>query len=149
MQWMEDLDKLERWLVGNASVVGRTLPVPLAVGGKSPLVTHAPGRGPGWRWTWETLWEFRRTSPKAATCGWGLLLDGLCVLDADTAEAVEQLESLGLAELTRCPKQLTSKGRHYFFARPAWADAEGYWDGARQVSGRGFAPLEPRPFGTP
>ncbi|PNH06390.1 hypothetical protein TSOC_007261 [Tetrabaena socialis] len=29
----------------------------------------------------------------------------------------------------------TKKGRHYFFRRPDYCDAEGYFDGARQISG--------------
>ena len=124
-----DLAKLEAWLRENISKVGSTVLVPLRKETKQPLVAHAkPGA-----WTWEAYDEFVRKNP--AHTGWGLLLDGLCVVDADDADSVEWLEGLAhstIAELSRCPVQMTSKGRHYVFIRPTWADAEGYYDGARQ-----------------
>ncbi len=125
--------KLTKWLKENVGVVGRTLPVPLVGGKKIPLVSHVGSNGE-WTWTWAKLDEHLAKNPGASTSGgWGLLLDGLCVVDADSAEAVAWLEGLGLAELERCPMQLTAKGRHYLFARPAWADEEGFYDGARQL----------------
>eukprot|EP00798_Chlamydomonas_sp_ICE-L_P017776 gene17776-biopygen26739 len=70
---------------------------------------------------------------------WALLLDSLCVVDADSDDAVAKIEALQdpdvVDALSVCPIQKTSKGRHYVFIRPEWADAEGYWDGARQVKG--------------
>eukprot|EP00798_Chlamydomonas_sp_ICE-L_P005668 gene5668-biopygen609 len=70
---------------------------------------------------------------------WGLLLDSLCVVDADSDDAVAKIEALQdpdvVEALSVCPIQQTNKGRHYLFIRPEWADAEGYWDGARQVIG--------------
>eukprot|EP00798_Chlamydomonas_sp_ICE-L_P008386 gene8386-biopygen12417 len=70
---------------------------------------------------------------------WALLLDSLCVVDADSDDAVAKIEALQdpdiVHALSVCPIQNTSKGRHYVFIRPEWADAEGYWDGARQVKG--------------
>eukprot|EP00798_Chlamydomonas_sp_ICE-L_P025697 gene25697-biopygen20194 len=72
-------------------------------------------------------------------CEWGLLLDSLCVVDADSDDAVAKIEALQdpdvVEALSVCPIQQTNKGRHYLFIRPEWADAEGYWDGARQVIG--------------
>jgi hypothetical protein len=70
---------------------------------------------------------------------YSLLMDSLCVVDADDEETVNWLESLALSkfpDLSSCPCQATKKGRHYVFLRPYWADAEGYYDGARQVTGK-------------
>jgi phage/plasmid-associated DNA primase len=73
---------------------------------------------------------------------WALLLDRLCVVDADTEEAVCWLERDVKdpdvrSAMDQCPIQLTKKGKHFVFLRPAWADEEGYWDGARQ-KGKGL-----------
>jgi hypothetical protein len=107
LEQLEQLEQLERWLREEAGVVGRTLPVPIVKGGKAPLRAHAARRGETeWRWTWGELAAFKEKDPGAKTCGWGLLLDGLCVVDADTAEAVAWLEGLGVAELERCPMQV-------------------------------------------
>jgi phage/plasmid-associated DNA primase len=81
-------------------------------------------------WTWATVDAFVRSNPGHRE--WSLLLDRLCVVDADDTETVAWIEGLGLPELADCPVQATRKGRHYFFLRPAWADVEGFWDGARQ-----------------
>eukprot|EP00798_Chlamydomonas_sp_ICE-L_P009501 gene9501-biopygen8044 len=71
---------------------------------------------------------------------WGLLLDSLCVVDADSDDAVAKIEALQdpdvVEALSVCPIQQTNKGRHYLFIlAQSGADAEGYWDGARQVIG--------------
>ena len=127
-----EFSRLVGWLKANGGRVGRTLPMPLVDGKKIPLVKHTL-KG-DWTWTWDKLDAFLRSHPAAERSGgWGLLLDRLCVVDADSAEAVAWLEGLGLPELERCPMQVTAKGRHYFFARPAWADDDGYYDGARQM----------------
>ena len=119
------------WLDGNRGVVGATELMPLKAKGKSPLFAHSKEGSP---WTSKELGEFVGAHPGHGT--WGLLLDKLCVVDADDAETVAWLEAMGASgevpELARCPCQATKKGRHYVFARPEWADAEGYWDGARQ-----------------
>ena len=119
------------WLEGARGVVGATELMPLKAKGKSPLFAHSKE---GSQWTSRELSTFVDANPGHGT--WGLLLDRLCVVDADDAETVSWLEGMGASgevpELTRCPCQETKKGRHYVFARPAWADAEGYWDGARQ-----------------
>ena len=127
-----NLANLEAWLRQmQTSGGGSTLLVPLRKESKQPLVAHSKPRA----WTWETYDAFVRANPEHSS--WGLLLDGLCVVDADDAESVEWLEGLAgsIPELARCPVQLTNKGRHYFFIRPAWADTEGYYDGARQCTG--------------
>ena len=70
-------------------------------------------------------------------------MDGLCAVDVDDAATqawVDSLESHEIREaLAVCPVQTTKKGRHYIFRRPDWADAEGYWDGARQHGTKGPA----------
>ena len=118
------------WLEVERAVVGSTALMPLKAKGKSPLFAHAKEGA----WTAKELGEFVKTRPEHGT--WGILLDRLCVVDADDAETVTWLEALGASgevpELARCPCQATKKGRHYVFARPPWADEEGYWDGARQ-----------------
>ena len=87
-------------------------------------------------WSQERATQFAQDNPKHTE--WGVLLDTICVVDADDEAAVAQLEQLAtnsVPELSYCPCQRTRKGMHYMFLRPEWADAEGYWDGARQVEG--------------
>ena len=122
------LPKMMAWLETRRG--DETTLMPLKARGKSPLYAHASMPS---CWTSKELWEFIKREPEHGT--WGLLLDRLCVVDADDAETVSWLEEMGasgeIPELARCPCQATRKGRHYVFARPLWADEEGYWDGAR------------------
>lgn len=124
------LRELKAWLESERTKLGATELMPLKAKGKSPLFAHAKEGS----WTKEKLEEFERRNPEHGT--WGLLLDRLCVVDADDAETVAWLEGQGTSgevpEMKRCPIQATKKGRHYVFLRPQWADEEGYWDGARQ-----------------
>jgi phage/plasmid-associated DNA primase len=127
------------WLEAARATVGTSLLMPLAEGSKRPLRPHAiaPGAAAS-PWTPECARRFVAENPEHAT--WGLLLDRLCVVDADDEATVAWLKALSASgevpELGRCPCQVTRKGRHYLFARPDWADAEGFWDGARQVADR-------------
>jgi P4 family phage/plasmid primase-like protien len=114
--------------------VGETVLMPLKEGKKEPQFRHAVKGSYGW----SKYDAFVNIVKNHGHEEWGLLLDRLCIVDADDTDAVTWLETMacdGTApELARCPVQETNKGRHYFFLRPDWADVEGFWDGARQAS---------------
>lgn len=124
-----DLLKMERWIRSTTSV-GHTMLMPLK--DKRPLFKHS-GKNV---WGWNEYEAFRQTAPLHAS--WGLLLDRVCAVDADSEETWRRLENEADAEakaaLSTCPVQETGKGRHYLFLRPTWADEEGYYDGARQAA---------------
>ncbi len=128
---LEQLDKLEKWLRSTPSV-GKTLLMPLDH--KVPLFRHSGQH----MWDWSKVEKYREKQPRHIS--WGLLLDRLCAVDADSQESWHRLEaesSTDAAEaLSTCPVQETRKGRHYLFLRPAWADEEGYYDGARQSAAK-------------
>jgi putative DNA primase/helicase len=138
VQTLPSLVALFDWLLkgdaGRRALLGATMPMPLRAQGKSPMFPHAEAGA----WTWARVEAFVKDTPRHAE--WGLLLDAVVAVDADDAETVAWLESLQdpdvRAALDVCPVQATRKGRHYLFLRPAWADDEGYWDGARQVADR-------------
>eukprot|EP00798_Chlamydomonas_sp_ICE-L_P020472 gene20472-biopygen29236 len=96
---------------------------------KVPLRRHAEEK-----WEWEEADAFVEANPDYTT--WGMLLDGLCVVDCDDEEMVAWFEGEMGNAMEGCAVQETYKGRHYVFLRPDWADEEGYYDGARQVKGR-------------
>lgn len=104
---------------------------------KCPKYPHKPPAS----WEWEDVDRF--TSDHPTWSAWGILLDRLCVVDADDLEAVNWLERLGesgeIPELRRCAVQETRRGRHYMFARPTIADDMGFYDGARQVGRKGLS----------
>ena len=112
-----------------AAVVGKTLPIPLLAGTKTPARKHSTKP-----WSWEKLALFTDEFPTHRD--YGLLLDNLCAIDADNAEMVDVLEELRVAhnleEMNNCPMQLTARGQHLIFLRPSWADNEGFYDGAAQ-----------------
>ena len=114
---------------GDARAKGCVL-MPLRAGTKQPMFAHKKEG----EWSWERSDAYAEEHPGHES--WGLLLDGLVAVDCDDEAAVAWVESQEDAEtkaaLTRCAVQETRKGRHYVFYRPSWADAEGYWDGARQ-----------------
>jgi hypothetical protein len=134
--WPQPLDRAVAWLLGEASPrVGQTVPMPMRRGGvKAPMFKHADEGS----WSWASAREFASEHPDHAD--WPLLLDGVLVVDADDEESVAYLEGKAssgeVPELRDCPVQETRKGRHYVFARPEFADREGYWDGARQAPDR-------------
>jgi P4 family phage/plasmid primase-like protien len=101
---------------------------------KAPMKRHA-GKA---KWEWDDADAFVEKNQMHKA--WGMLLDGLVVVDADDEETVAWVEGelgkLPEAEREGCAVQETKKGRHYVFLRPEWADGEGYYDGARQVEGR-------------
>ena len=127
------MDQLSRWLQSRGDKVGCTVPMPLQAGKKRPALRHSGKSTYGW----PECEAYVRENPGHTE--WGLLLDGLCVVDCDSAAAVAAVEALGArdadvgAALARCAVQETSKGRHYVFYRPRFCDEEGYYDGARQT----------------
>jgi hypothetical protein len=122
---MDDLHNLQRWL-RERDDVGNTVLMPLVEGQKQPLWPHKDRP-----WTWAQVDMHMKEYPNYSD--WAVLLDGICVVDADSKEAVDWLEALDVPELRHCPLALTTKGRHYFFRRPSWADDEGFYDGAKQI----------------
>ena len=104
--------------------------MPLRAGTKQPMFAHKKEG----EWSRERSEAYAAENPNHKS--WGMLLDGLIAVDCDDEAAVAWVESQEDAEtreaLSRCAVQETRKGRHYVFYRPSWADAEGYWDGARQ-----------------
>ena len=131
------LMRTQQWLASLEDNAGRSVLMPLRPAEKSPLFKHRDGA-----WTQKESESFLRSNP--AHPEWGILLDGLCVVDADDEQAVEAIEGMADApdapeELRKaircCPRQRTRKGCHFFFLRPGWADVEGFWDGARQSTG--------------
>lgn len=102
--------------------------MPLKVGKKEPLFSHKGGK-----WTWDKYDAFLKNNIHHTE--WGILLYDLCVVDADdeaTWHIIEDSNASWKDAVNVCPIQLTSKGRHYIFRRPKWADTDGYFDGARQ-----------------
>ena len=122
------LEKTFAFLHANPEIVGNTMLMPLNK--KTPLFKHA-----AIPWTWELYEDFRRDNKKHIS--YGLLLDTLIAIDADSIESIEYLEKT-FPETLVCPAQDTAHGRHYIFHRPAWADERGFFDGARQNGKEGL-----------
>lgn len=132
IEWLRDPDIRK--------IVGDTIPIPLHEGTKQPEVRH---RAP-FHWTWDDLEKYVSRKSRCIDgvlrlphATWGLLLDRLCAIDCDDLETATFLEGK-VPELATCPMQKTTKGVHFLFARPAWADEDGYWDGARQLGVAGL-----------
>jgi phage/plasmid-associated DNA primase len=89
-------------------------------GVKQPKFRHAGGV-----WGWEQ-YDQNKGGHEVA-----ILLMDLCAVDVDDVGAAEALERQFECMRT-APMESTRSGRHYLFVRPAFADAEGYYDGARQ-----------------
>ena len=111
------------WLSASKMAVGTSALMPLIPGEKRPMHKHSNGHV----WSEEMAEQYAHDHP--GHNDWGLLLDEPAVVK------MEQLAMSNVPELSCCPCQRTRKGMHYMFLRPQWADAEGYWDGARQVEG--------------
>ena len=134
-QSAETLANTLKWLEENQALVGSTTLMPLINHTtKRPMFTHAEASGPPW--TKAMLTEYMENNSKHTA--YGLLLDTLCVVDADTDAAILTLEQAAESDqeirdaLASCPIQNTKKGKHYVFARPPWATDLGFFDGARQ-----------------
>jgi hypothetical protein len=93
---------------------------------KHPMYPHKGASDP---WTWDKFDSFAINNLDHQN--YGLLLDRIIAIDADSVAAVTLLETRFPETLT-CPAQDKHKGRHYFFLRPVIADTRGFFDGARQ-----------------
>ncbi|PNH01554.1 putative helicase [Tetrabaena socialis] len=117
-----NLRRLEEWLLREYPA---DLIMPVKSGTKQPVKAHKNGK-----WTWE---EYRAFMSLPKDVDIGILLRDLCVVDFDDVDTALSFEK-AFPELLEAPTEVTRKGRHYFFRRPDYADAEGYYDGARQHS---------------
>jgi phage/plasmid-associated DNA primase len=104
----------------------RDILMPVKGDTKMPVQSHKNGK-----WTWELYDAFAQKSPSFTSVG--ILLRELCVVDFDDVTTALRFEG-EYPELRDAPMERTRKGRHYFFRRPHYADAEGFFDGARQVN---------------
>lgn len=92
--------------------------VPIPCRNKRPLHAHAGGR-----WGWADFHAKARGSLRDV----GILLHNLCVVDVDDADVAAALEAR-FPVLASTPRARTRKGVHYYFARSALADLDGYYD---------------------
>ena len=129
----EVLAKTLEWIKDQHRVIGDTMLIPLINHDeKRPMVMHKKQGS----WGLTQLSAYMKKNPQHTA--YGLLLDSICVVDADTSDAVSALERAAEEDpdiwnaMEICPVQQTKKGRHYFFARPKWADECKFYDGARQ-----------------
>jgi P4 family phage/plasmid primase-like protien len=113
------MDPLGRWLR-----TWHERDVLMPCGGKTPLAKHAGGR-----WNWDLFDAHVSANP--GHTAYGLLLRALCAVDVDDRQLADELEAAH-PEMATCPMVETRRGRHYYFTRPAWADDEGFFDGAKQ-----------------
>jgi len=122
----------------------RDVIIPCLAGAKSPMFAHAHHA-----WTWERYDRFRlQRQQDAGRMRWrsphvthdvAVVLHDICVVDADGSERVREFEELLGPRISGIPVVETARGRHYWFRRPAKADAYGYFDGAGQrVKGLDF-----------
>ena len=104
----------------------RDVIMPCMPGEKRPAYAHAGGT-----WTWARhQWEWERYDRRKPR-DIGLLLHDLCVIDCDSHKAAEALEAR-FPELAEAPMEMTQRGRHYYLARSAKCNADGYYDGSKQ-----------------
>ena len=120
---MDQFELLRNWLHAKYP---RDVIMPVAAGTKQPIAAHK-----GDRWTWETLAALPE-HPVAAGYDCGILLQDLCLVDFDDERVAVEFE-VEFPELSEAPMETTRKGRHYLFERPKYADADGFFDGARQA----------------
>lgn len=111
--------------------VKKTVMMPMKIGVKEPEFCHKNDK-----WGWEDADAYMGAKPDFKN--WGLLLDGLCVIDCDDSQAVAWAEGEIGDLMEGCAVQETKKGKHYMFLRPDWADDEGFYDGARQTMVKGL-----------
>jgi hypothetical protein len=112
----------------------RDVLIPLHPKKKQPLYPHKGGT-----WSWAEFDAFFASA--AASDGdeqkeetYGILLREICAIDFDDDALAEAFEA-EFPCMAEAPMETTRKGRHYLFLRPPWADAVGYFDGARQIPG--------------
>ncbi|PNH02251.1 putative helicase [Tetrabaena socialis] len=117
---MNPVTELATWLLKDYP---NDLLMPVKTGTKEPVRPHKNGA-----WSWELFELYRKDITDV-----GILLRDLCVADFDDVDTALSFEK-AFPELLEAPKENTRKGCHYFFRRPDYADAEGYFDGSRQHS---------------
>lgn len=118
---------LTDWLVNNHP---RDIVVPCISGTKHPAFRHK-----NQKWSWNCLARYTRSIPI-----WkffdqydiGILLHDICVIDIDDPIVALEFEER-FPVLLSAPCELTKNGVHYFFERSDVCNADGYYDGARQV----------------
>ena len=103
---LEDISRLANFF---KSKYPDNILIPLQSGKKCPVMIHKGGQ-----YTWKD-WDACMENGQRYT-EFGVLARTIVVLDADSPEAVELLESKYPA-LLECPCVQTRKGRHYYFLR--------------------------------
>ena len=83
-----DLRECVSWLRKHEGVVGATVPMPLRPGMKTPMFAHKNGA-----WGFVDFDTYVSEKKISSTDSWGLLLDRVIVIDCDSAEDVEWLDS--------------------------------------------------------
>ncbi len=123
---LSDHVKLVAWLKRDFP---RDVLMPVLPGTKRPASAHKDGA-----WDWSCWDRSPHSVPPSAFAKSDIcvLLRDLCVVDIDAEEIALAFEAR-FPVLKRVPCERTRKGRHYWFVRPHWADAEGFFDGAAQV----------------
>ena len=118
----------------NLLIPGRVAQHPGGDPFQAPKYAHKDGQ-----WTWQRSDE----EDWSACTMFGILLRSFVVIDIDGKDFIEDYERIFPA-LTRCPKEHTKKGAHYFFLRTELCDELRFYDCARAMKGRGDAfPTEP------
>lgn len=112
------MKRLCDWLV---SAYPSDVPMPAGRGNKMPLFAHADG---AWSWTALYRWQSYHITQRF---DWGILLKELCVVDVDDPPLAAELEER-FPVLCEVPCEMTTHGRHYFFARSSLCDSAGFYD---------------------
>lgn len=100
--------------------------MPVKKGTKQPMFKHKEGS-----WTWDKFNQFTKQPWLGRSPDVCIVLHDLCVVDVDDHKLVEGLCKT-FPILHEVPCEQTTKGCHFWFVRSAFADAMGYFDGARQ-----------------
>lgn len=98
--------------------------MPVRSGLKAPAFQHSGGV-----WTWDSWNRVKKDKSFSDAC---IVLKRLCVVDVDSECANDALLERFPIPLSTAPVEKTSRGYHYWFVRPEFADELGYYDGAAQ-----------------
>jgi P4 family phage/plasmid primase-like protien len=128
MKRRDQLLKLAGWLKAHHP---KNVLIPMT--DKRPIRSHRGGA-----WGWANFDKFMAELPVGGPneddlggLDFGILLQTLAAVDFDDEKTALEFERRHPAMLS-APTEKTRKGRHVIFARPDYADAEGFYDGARQ-----------------
>jgi small GTP-binding protein len=116
------LSRLEAWLRGTHP---RDVLVPFFPGEKHPRMAY---KGDAWGWP---AYDALPIDAAGGGSDWAIALRDLCVVDVDAPPLAALLEEAHPA-LRAAPCARTRRGFHYYFLRPADADARGFFDGSGQ-----------------